>query len=317
MTCNEKIFTVDISPYVNNETNGKMVVAKSVSAACKEIGCLFLKGHGISQSIIDETIRVSKEFFDLPLNEKLEASSKSWQNGFVPFESENIGKSQGLDGYPPDPIEKFTIGTVESERVWPNKIIGFKETVLEYYQHLTILCIQFQRIAALALGLPENYFDDKFDKSANCFRILNYPVVINPKPNQLRCAEHTDATTFTILYCSDEVQGLQVKTRKGEWVDIYPKNGHFFVNIGDLLMRWTNDEWLSTPHRVIFPPQEKNHESRRLSMIFFHVANPQEIIECLPHCQGPNHPPKYAPIFVSDYINRKLTAQTGQNVSNF
>jgi len=270
-----------------------------------------VKGHGISQQLIDKTIQLSKEFFDLPLNEKIQVSSGTWTNGFVPFESENIAKWQGRDGYPPDPVEKFTIGSVDSERVWPEKIKGFQETVMEYYEGVTNFCVHLQRIFALSLGLNENYFDIKFDKSPSSFRILNYPVVRNPKPNQLRCAEHTDGTSFTILYSNDEIEGLQVKTRKGEWVDVSPKNGYFFVNIGDLLMRWTNDQWLSTPHRVVFPPQEKTDESRRLSMIYFHVANPDSIIECLPHCQGPNHPPKYLPISVSDYINRKLTAQNG------
>ena len=67
----------------------------------------------------------------------------------------------------------------------------------------------------------------------------------------------------------------------------------FVVNVGDILMRWTNDLWVSTPHRVANPPA--GWGARRLSVPFFFQANYDTIVECLPTCQGPGRTAQYPP----------------------
>ena len=49
----------------------------------------------------------------------------------------------------------------------------------------------------------------------------------------------------------DQVGGLEVQNHQGEWVTAHPIEGTLVVNVGDLLMRWSNDVFRSTPHRVI------------------------------------------------------------------
>ena len=75
------------------------------------------------------------------------------------------------------------------------------------------------------------------------------------------------------------------------------------VNIGDCLMRWTNDTYESTPHRVIHKaPRE------RMSIAFFLDPNPDAVVEALPSCTGPGRPALYPPISGEDYLRERLDA---------
>jgi isopenicillin N synthase-like dioxygenase len=123
-------------------------------------------------------------------------------------------------------------------------------------------------------------------------RLNYYPApATEPAPGQLRAGAHTDYGGFTILSGEDVPGGLQVRTRDGRWVDVTTTPTTFVVNIGDLLMRWTNDRWLSNLHRVVNPPAGAETPGARLSIAFFNHPNYDVLIECLPS-QGPaRHPP--------------------------
>ena len=89
--------------------------------------------------------------------------------------------------------------------------------------------------------------------------------------------------------------GLQVFNQEGEWVDVPIIEGTYIVNLGELMARWTNDQWVSTLHRVVNPPFEQAAGSRRQSIIFFHNPNYDADITCIPSCASPETPPKYPP----------------------
>jgi isopenicillin N synthase-like dioxygenase len=99
-----------------------------------------------------------------------------------------------------------------------------------------------------------------------------------------------------------------VQGRAGQWLDVAAPPGSFVINLGDMLMRWTNDRWASTLHRVVNPPAEQADRSRRLSLVFFHNPNPDTVIECLPTCASPANPPRYAPVLAGQYLAEKAGA---------
>lgn len=101
---------------------------------------------------------------------------------------------------------------------------------------------------------------------------------------------HTDLQCFTLLW-QDYVGGLQVLTKDGEWVKAPPIPGTLVVNIGDFLMRLTNDRFKSTVHRVY-----NRTTADRYSMPFFFGFNYNETCSVLPQCIGLDNPAKYEPI---------------------
>jgi isopenicillin N synthase-like dioxygenase len=167
------------------------------------------------------------------------------------------------------------------------------------------------RIFALALDLPERFFDDKIDRHISMFRVLRYPEQIEPpQPGQLRAGAHSDYGSLTIVKIEDKPGGLQVRNKAGEWVDVPVIPGSFVVNIGDLMMQWTNDRWISTLHRVVNPPRDQAGASRRQSLVFFHQPNYDAMVECLPGCAAPGMAPKFEPISSGDHLRNKFVKQT-------
>jgi isopenicillin N synthase-like dioxygenase len=165
-----------------------------------------------------------------------------------------------------------------------------------YFKELERLAADLMQIFAVGLELPANYFADKIDKQCGSLRALWYPEQPEaPFPGQLRAGAHTDYGSLTILKTEDAPGGLQVRRRDGEWINVDPVPGCFIINIGDLMMHWTNDRWVSTLHRVVNPPRDYALGSCRLSLAFFHQPNYDAEIRCLDTCQGPGNPAKYPP----------------------
>ena len=93
-------------------------------------------------------------------------------------------------------------------------------------------------------------------------------------------------------------------------MDVPKVSCSFVVNIGDLMMQWTNDRWVSTLHRVVNPPADAGCDTRRQSLVFFHQPNYDTLIECLPGCATLGTPPRHAPITSGDHLRSKFVKQT-------
>ncbi|HEY0200167.1 MAG TPA: 2OG-Fe(II) oxygenase family protein [Burkholderiaceae bacterium] len=175
---------------------------------------------------------------------------------------------------------------------------------------MSSLAASLMRIFALALALPENFFDDKINEHISMLRVLSYPPQREaPLPGQMRAGAHSDYGSMTIVL--PDGPGLQVFNKAGQWVDVPMVPGSFVVNIADLMMQWTNDTWVSTLHRVANPPAgDAARNTRRQSLVFFHQPNYDAMVECLPSCLAPGEKPKYAPISSGDHLKSKFVKQT-------
>jgi isopenicillin N synthase-like dioxygenase len=316
---------IDLHPYLAGTLQDKRRLAAELDRACREIGFYVIVGHGVDAMLIDQAESVSREFFSLSIDEKMKV---------------HIGETPGAVGYaavgdtalaytrgqvaPPDLNESFQIakvgaaddpyfekarGLVPRNR-WPERPAALKALYTKYYLRMGALAADLMRLSALALDLPETFFDDKIDRHISRLNARLYPEQkIAPLPGQLRAAAHTDYGTVTILKPGDSVGGLQFADASGRWHDVPIIPGSFVVNQGDLMARWTNNRWLSALHRVANPPQEANGGSRRLSIIFFHHPNYDTTVSCLPTCIAPGMAPAYEPITVSDYYIMKKSQQ--------
>jgi isopenicillin N synthase-like dioxygenase len=318
---------IDIAPYLGGTPDGKRRVAAELDRACREVGFYIIVGHGVDPGLIAQVEAVSREFFDLPLDEKMKMHIGDTPGGvgYAAMGDVALAYTRGQVA-PPDLNESFQIAKVDvtddryfhsdaargliPRNRWPERPAALKTAYTAYYLRMGALAADLMRLSALALDLPEAYFDDKIDRHISRLNIRLYPEQKTaPLPGQLRAAAHTDYGTVTILKPGDTVGGLQVADRDGHWHDVPMIPGSFVINQGDLMARWTNDRWLSTLHRVANPPEEAKGGSRRLSIVFFHHPNYDAVVSCLPTCVAPGAAPAYGPITVSDYYSMKKSQQ--------
>lgn len=318
-----EIPVVNINPYLDGDPAGKKTVANSIDNACRDIGFLIITGHGMRAEVIEELWSVSMKFFRLPHDVKMKY--KRPNRGYSAVGSRAFSYSLGIKT-PPDLREGFNIGPFDfpeddyhhrggdlfAPNVWPVEVERMENLWCEYFRTMEKLGMNMIRLFALALDLPEHFFDDKFDRASKTFQANYYPRQTDkPMEGQLRGSAHTDYGSLTILLRDDSPGGLQVETKKGEWLDVPYVPDSFVINIGDLTAQWTNDRWISNPHRVVNPPWEIARDSDRMSMPFFLNANYDAIIEPIETCCGPNNPPKYAPTTAGEYVRRKVQASRG------
>ena len=139
--------------------------------------------------------------------------------------------------------------------------------------------------------------------------INDYPAQERPpEKEQLHAGAHSDYGAFTVLKGENAPGGLQVLRRGGDWADVPIIEEGLVVNIGDLLMRWTNDKWVSTIHRVVNPPEEIRRNVDRMSIAFFFVPNHDVEVRCIESCTGAQRPPRYAPTTAGAHWRGKILA---------
>jgi isopenicillin N synthase-like dioxygenase len=317
---------IDLTPF--RLGTDKASVARAVGHACETIGFLVVRGHGVPQATIDATIRAANLFFALPLAEKEKSISPDPQvsRGYSRLEALTLAKSAGVET-PPDLREGYTTNRVHDNsapyfhtlaagklfapNIWPDSPPAFRIALTEYYIALEALASDMMRIFALALDLPEHYFDDKIDKHFSNMCAFHYPPIrAAPAPGQLRGGAHTDFGSMTFVYGYPSAAGLQV-WNGSDWEDVPVVPETFVINIGDLMAQWTNDRWVSTLHRVTNP---QDWAKSRLSLAFFHQPNYDCLVENLDRA----HAAKYPPVTSGEHLRRKIMAmreksKTGAN----
>lgn len=310
---------VDLNPLIRNVPGGLEKVADDLGRAARDVGFFYVTNHGVDARLVERTFSASRTLFALPPEDKMALTKDFFKTnrGYVPLQGENLDPEK-----PPDLKEAFNIGlelapddpgiiagdAFRALNQWP-AIPGWKETLLAYFDAVWALGRKMHRAIAVDLGASPDYFEDKLDAPLATLRLLHYP----PHPatameGQMGAGVHTDYGNVTFLL-PDNVGGLEVRRRDGVWLTAPQIEGTFICNIGDCLMRWSNDTYVSTPHRVI-----NSGDRDRYSIAFFLDPNPDALVSCLPGCQSQERPARYPPISGADYLRARLDATYGHSV---
>jgi isopenicillin N synthase-like dioxygenase len=258
------------------------------------------------------------------------------------FEALNVGSSTA--DYPGLELPE----DVYAPNVYPaQEIPDFEAAVTEWFRAAGAVARTMVRIFGVALGGREDYFAEATDHSIDVLRLNNYrlpdpgtpdrgtpdPVTPDPgapdpgapgaprtpgtpvEPDQLGMGAHTDFGIVTVLW-ADRVPGLEIHGADGEWHPVMPAGGALLVNLGDAIARWTNDEWMSTMHRVAVPRIGGALVPRR-SAAYFHDGNVDALIACLPSCLSPENPARYAPVTVGEHLAAKLAGSRGGQLNPY
>ena len=285
--------------------------AAALRDAFEATGFAVVSDHGLDQGAIDAGAAAAKAFFALPDAEKRRGHTpgQAGARGYTPFGIETAKGHQR-----PDLKEFWHVGRelpaghsfrrYMHDNIWPDRPLGFRDDLSGLYAAFDELGRELLEAVALGLELPRDWFADKTAMGDSILRLAHYPPVPQ-EASGVRAGAHEDINVITLLLGAEEA-GLQILTRKGEWLPVNPPPGSLVVNVGDMLQRLTNHVLPSTTHRVVNPPPERRGMAR-LSMPFFVHFEPEFEIRTLPSCIGPQAPDRYPrPIRAYDYLQQRL-----------
>ena len=303
---------IDIGPYLAGKPGALTRAAEELRAACEGIGFFFIDNHGVPQTLIDRVFAETERFHHLPLERKMAVRALEEPLGYLPVggqtqraekygaRSQHPDRSASYyirDEFPPDHPDRLAKKPWVFDNRWPDDLPGFRETCLEYFDTMAALMKKLLVLQSAALGLGPDFLPaHEAFRPMNCtLRLLNYPPRLAQNEGQYGIGPHTDFGYCTIL-AQAKKPGLEILTKSGKWVQAPAYDGQLLVNNADLMQRWTNDRFRSAPHRVF------NLEGdERFSIPFFVSPRWDVKLECLPTCQGPGNPPRYAPISRAEY----------------
>ena len=308
-----RIPTLDIRRFTDPASpSDRDAFVADLGAAYREWGFAGIRGHGVPQAQVDRAYEVFQRFFALPEETKrrYHVPGGGGARGYTPFGVETAKGARYSD------LKEFwhigreiprdhRCAEVMPPNIWPDEIPEFREVGYGLYQALDQLGSRVLSALALHIALPEHFFADKTDYGNSILRPIHYPPITAQDIPNVRAGAHEDINLITLLVGAS-AEGLEVRSRQGEWVPFTADADTIVVNIGDMLQRLTNHEYPSTTHRVVNPPGEKARQPR-YSVPFFLHPNPDFVIDVLPSCVSADNPNRYPePITAQGYLEERL-----------
>ena len=291
----------------------KSTVVDAVDEACRDTGFFVIMDHGVPIDLINEVDAVSRAFFELPMEQKMECVG----DGFHAY-----GPPKGVAGH-----EIFHVSHYDNVRelrdagyskaiaeriklnIWPTTPPNLRSTWRWYYGAMEDLARRLLRVFEAGLDLPAGWFDSRISRHTANMSANYYPKRQALRESEERFAAHTDLSLFTMVYQDASPGSIEVCTRDGSWITVPPIPGSFVVNLGRIMMRLTNGLWPATPHRVPDPPADSERE--RLSIPFFFFPNYDMLIEPLSHLVDDVDGAKYLSISVGEFAEWQMSTFYG------
>jgi len=297
---------IDMAPLFDGSSDARQRVAAEFKRAATGIGFFYVKNHNVKQAVIDRAVDGAQRFFALPPEAKDQVRVKDWHRGFL-----KVGQAKMYDDAKADLKESFIYGLEIAQddpdfragnkmvvpNRWPAAMPELRDALYPYFTAAVECGRVLLRGFALGMDLPEDSFVKHWRKNVSRGAALYYP----PQPptlgqEQFGVAPHTDFGVLTVLW-QDDSGGLQVLDKQKQWVTAHPIPGTLVVNVGDLLARWTNDVFASTPHRVV---NTSGHA--RYSMPVAVDPDHDALVDPRIVCK-PGEAPRHAPITCGEYLD--------------
>ena len=317
---------IDIAPFVHGDAAARRMVVAAVKRACEQVGFFVITGHGVPDDKIKAAFGQGRAFFARPLDEKMRIKrpGPGISRGYNSLAGQSLALTTGQKA-PPDLMESLGFGPLQTDEdpywtagfgpvhahpnLWPAGMPQFRDAVSDYWRAMEALSARLMRIFALGARSRGRVLRpaQQAPRHQHAHQLL--PGAGSParggatarrRPFRLRRIHHPQGRER-----SGRAPGLR---RGGDWADVPLIDAGFIINIGDLLMRWTNDKWVSTIHRVVNPPEEVRRGVDRMSIAYFFVPDHDVEVRCFDSCMGAGNPSRYPPITAGAHWRGKILA---------
>ena len=306
---------LDLSGLRQGRVADRNAIARTLRGHLEDIGFLYVSGHGVPADSVAAVREASRRFHALPLEEKLKITLDRNFRGYIPINTSTIVTSSVATVHKPNQSESLMLmhdvaaddpaaiagEPLQGPNQWTDEALlpGFRATIEAYVREMTGVARTMAGLIADALGVPPESIMRHFARPTTFLRLLHYPTQCEEE-GLFGSAPHTDYGFITLL-AQDDVGGLEVRNKAGVWVPVPPIPDSFVMNVGDILARWSNDRFVSTPHRVI------NRSGReRYSQSFFFDPAMGSAIAVFPACVPAGGDAKYPPVIYGDYLMERI-----------
>ncbi|MDX2307170.1 MAG: 2-oxoglutarate and iron-dependent oxygenase domain-containing protein [Hyphomicrobium sp.] len=295
---------IDISGLYADDVATRKAVADAIGLAARDSGFFYVVGHRIGADLRARLLAATKAFFARPLEQKMPyyIGLSSNHSGYVPrgeesFYGQKPDRKEAFDiplDVPADDPEVLSGATPMLGPInWPDDP-AFKAAASAYYAEVAALARTLFQGFALALDLPEDWFEPRLQRPASQLRLIHYPFDAEAPADEPGIGAHTDYECFTILLPT--APGLEVMNGDGEWIDAPPMEDAFIINIGDMLETWTNGTFAATSHRV------RKVKEERYSFPYFASCDYHTVVGPLPQFVSDGKPAKYPTLVAGDHL---------------
>lgn len=299
-------------PVIDLEAASEGEALAAMDRACRDTGFFVLQGHGVAPELLAAAFKESRRFFRLSPDRKMAVwtGGKVADRGYFPMGNQSLEPGAprdlseyvmlGLDLPPEHPL--VAAGTpMYGPNPWPDDLPGWRETMSAYHEATLALGRRMLQLVARNLGLPPDHFEPLAQTPVVSLKLAWYPErPAEAATGQHGAGKHTDWGALTFV-AGDGTPGLQVCAPDGEWLDVPAVPGSYIVNVGDMLQRWTNDHYVSAPHRVFSTPGRE-----RFSLVTFFDMDYDAPLECFPSCVSRARPARYAPMLAGEYLMHRF-----------
>ena len=304
---NAKTVSADTIPVVDcaalRDGSNPTSVASALHRASQSLGFIYIRNHGIDESVFAQARADAYEFFRGSDQQKASVAVSDSHRGWLAPGGARMHddakadlKESFLWGGQDADAERLTDHPLRGENQWPEFAPQLQDSAMAFFAQVHALAHDLMRGFALGLGLDQEFFIRSSNRPLSRASFVYYPQ--QPESmgaDQFGVAPHTDFGVLTVL-CQDDVGGLQIQDSAGDWIHAPPLENTLVVNVADLLHRWTGGAYPSTPHRVV---NESGRE--RLSLVLAYDPNPETMIDARDVLGSNAHSPE-APITCGDYL---------------
>jgi isopenicillin N synthase-like dioxygenase len=309
---------VDVGSLWSGVPDGELSrLGAQVCGACRSTGFFYIVNHGVARDLIAGAFEANRRFHARPLADKLKIKLNRWHRGYQTLAGSTlVSSARFAPARHPNQLESFfvrhevdpadpgyKVQPLQGPNQWPDDP-EFHDTVSRYDTAMRDAGMRLLTVFSTAIGERPDFFAERFSPPTTALRLIHYPPAPLDRADDLYGAHpHTDYGFLTIL-AQDDVGGLEVRRPDGTWMAVPFVPDSFIVNIGDILARWTNDGFNSTPHRVINPSPDRD----RYSIGYFFDPRLDTEIGTLAHFRESARGRTYAPVRYVDYFSGRLDA---------
>jgi isopenicillin N synthase-like dioxygenase len=292
----DQIPLIDLSPLNSTRTHTSLdSLVTQISAACRDWGFFQVINHGVSSNLIHTLHSEAAKFFSLPVQEKSKVK-RNFDNPFGYYDTEltkNVRDWKEVFDFTcrgiihlPSSSDLDSHETLALANQWPEDPPRLREACEKYAEAVEKLSFTLLELISRSLGLPAEYFNSKFEDHTSFLRLNHYPPCPVPEL-ALGVSRHKDVGALTVL-AQDEVGGLQVRRKDGEWIGVKPVPNSYVINVGDCMQVWSNDKYESVEHRVVV-----NDKKERFSIPLFFNPSQHVMLGPVPELVNEENPPRY------------------------